>query len=397
MHGEQELVALFQGDENHVFERKSLWRSDSAAPIICAFANDLSDSQTPGILFIGQENDRRCANLSVDEKLLNTIADLRNNILPSPVIGIERRTIAGCALIVVTVQPAQLPPVRYKGCCYVRVGASTRIASAEEEEALIQKKNRNIKNKWYFERQKPHIVIPLDDLDWLFIEREYLPHAISAETLAENNRSREMQLSSLRFLTEDGAPNNAAVLCFYPNPRECLPGAYIQFARFVGDSLDSEIIDQKEIHGPIFQQIRMVEEKINAHLGISAVIGSGLRAEAANYPLSAINQLVRNAVMHRSYENTNAPVRLFWFSDRIEIHSPGGVFGNVNKTNFGDGATTDYRNPLLAEALKVEKYVEKFGAGIGIIKESMHKNGNPPPIFDSEENFVMVTLRRKCS
>ena len=53
--------------------------------------------------------------------------------------------------------------------------------------------------------------------------------------------------------------------------------------------------------------------------------------------------------MHRTYEATNAPVRVNWFDDRIEIISPGGPFGSVSDANFGEPGVTDYRNPNLAE------------------------------------------------
>ncbi len=56
---------------------------------------------------------------------------------------------------------------------------------------------------------------------------------------------------------------------------------------------------------------------------------------------------------HRSYESTNAPIRITWFNDRIEIQNPGGPFGQVTKQNFGKPGVVDYRNPHLAEAMKV--------------------------------------------
>lgn len=49
--------------------------------------------------------------------------------------------------------------------------------------------------------------------------------------------------------------------------------------------------------------------------------------------------------MHRSYEGTNAPVRIYWFSDRIEISNPGGPFGQVTHENFDRPGLTDYRTP----------------------------------------------------
>jgi ATP-dependent DNA helicase RecG len=60
-----------------------------------------------------------------------------------------------------------------------------------------------------------------------------------------------------------------------------------------------------------------------------------LETKQPDYPLSALQQLARNAVLHRTYEGSHAPVRITWFNDRIEIHNPGGPFGQVNRQNFG--------------------------------------------------------------
>jgi predicted HTH transcriptional regulator len=89
------------------------------------------------------------------------------------------------------------------------------------------------------------------------------------------------------------------------------------------------------------------------------------------YPMDALRQLVRNAYMHRSYEATNTPVRVYWFDDRIEIHNPGGPFGSVTPENFGQPGITDYRNPNLAEALRALGYVQRFGAGIAIARKAL--------------------------
>ncbi len=58
--------------------------------------------------------------------------------------------------------------------------------------------------------------------------------------------------------------------------------------------------------------------------------------------MTAIHQIVYNAVMHRTYEETNAPTRVYWYNDRIEITSPGGPYGNVTPENFGKPGITDY-------------------------------------------------------
>jgi ATP-dependent DNA helicase RecG len=114
-----------------------------------------------------------------------------------------------------------------------------------------------------------------------------------------------------------------------------------------------------------------------------------------DYPIVALRQLARNAVMHRIYEGTNAPIHIYWFSDHIEIHNPGGPFGQVNRENFGHPGVTDYRNPHLAEAMKNLGYVQRFGLGIQIARDQLKKNGNPPPTFEPREENVLAILRRQ--
>jgi len=99
---------------------------------------------------------------------------------------------------------------------------------------------------------------------------------------------------------------------------------------------------------------------------------------------------VRNAYMHRSYEATNAPVRVYWFSDRIEIHNPGGPFGSVTVENFGQPGVTDYRNPNLAEALRALGYVQRFGAGIAIARKHFGKRLS----FQVQPGVVAVVITK---
>jgi ATP-dependent DNA helicase RecG len=87
-------------------------------------------------------------------------------------------------------------------------------------------------------------------------------------------------------------------------------------------------------------------------------------------------------------------VRITWFSDRIEILSPGGPFGQVTIGNFGTPGITDYRNRHLAEVLHQLGFVQRFGVGITIARNAMEKNGNPPPEFARTPTHVQVTFRR---
>jgi len=110
-----------------------------------------------------------------------------------------------------------------------------------------------------------------------------------------------------------------------------------------------------------------------------------------DYPLGALRETLVNALVHRSYEGTNAPTRILWFTDRLEVHSPGGPFGVVTADNFR--RTTDYRNPNLAAAMKSLGYLNRFGRGIARTEAEMHRNGNPSPEFDIGQSWWTVILR----
>ena len=98
-----------------------------------------------------------------------------------------------------------------------------------------------------------------------------------------------------------------------------------------------------------------------------------------NYPYWALRELVMNAIMHRNYES-NSPVYLYELVNRIEIVNPGGLYGEVTPQNFPNAS--DYRNVVVAEALKVLGYVNRFNYGIQRAKEELIKNGNGEPKFD---------------
>ena len=150
-----------------------------------------------------------------------------------------------------------------------------------------------------------------------------------------------------------------------------------------------------EIDGNLDTMLRRLDDKLKATLAVTVDFTSGSTTEVrtAAYPLSALQQLTRNAVMHRTYEGTNAPVRLYWFDDRIEISNPGGPYGSVTQINFGKPGVSDYRNPVLAGVLKTMGFVQRFGFGIPEARKALEANGNPLPEFEIQATTVLAILR----
>lgn len=389
-----ELQTLFSHDESERVERKeSLSDKEKIRQAICAMANDLPGHGKTGVIFVGQRDDKSCAGLNVDQRLLETLAAIRSdgNILPFPVMSVRKETFGLCTVAVIEVEPSTNPPVKLAGRIWIRVGPRRAIATAEEERRLLEKR------RWGNLPFDAHGVVGAsvdNDLDLKRFRIEYLPSATSPEALAENSRPVELQLRVLRLSRPDGTPTVTGILMLGVDPRAWIPGAYIQFLRIDGIELTDGIRDQQEISGTVGDQLRQMDELVRLNISHPSKIGGPSRLETPDYPEEAIRQLVRNALLHRSYEGTHAPVRITWFNDRIEIQSPGGPFGQVTRTTFGTGVA-DYRNPTLAEALKDQGFVERFGVGIAIARNSLAMNGNPAPEFIIEDAHVLAIVRAR--
>ena len=394
---DRELELLLSDLESDRVERKASGADrEKIREAICAFSNDLPNRRAPGVLFVGVNDDGSCANLPITDELLRQLADIRSegNILPIPSMIVEKRRLNGCELAVIIVHPCDAPPVRLKGRVWIRVGPRRAIATPEDERRLHEKRRAH---------DVPYDISPvasaaLEDLSLDIFRQEYLPSAVSKEIREENQRAIEDQLASLRFATSVPPvfPTVLGILVAGKDPRSFLPGAYIQFLRIDGDVLTDPIKDQKEIDGPLHNVLRLLDETILAHISVATEIAvSAVEQRHTEYPIEALRQLTRNAVLHRTYDGTNAPVRILWFNDRIEILNPGGPYGQVTKENFGQPGITDYRNPYLAEALKNLGFVQRFGVGIPLAKKELASNGNPPLEFAVENSYVLAIVRKR--
>ena len=189
---------------------------------------------------------------------------------------------------------------------------------------------------------------------------------------------------------------NVSKLPLGKRPQDFLPGAYVLFLRIAGTELSDEVVDEEICNGSVADMIRRLEEKLAAHNRTSVDFTSTAQEiRRSTFPLGALRQLVRNAVMHRTYEGTNAPVRVLWFNDRIEIISPGGPYGTVTAQTFGHPGVVDYRNPFVAEAMRVLGLVQRFGLGIQTAQSALRAESHPELEFRIESNWVHCTVRTR--
>ncbi len=397
-YSDEELLNMLEDLESDLVERKESFSSSvrkKARQAVCAFANDIANRNKPGVLIIGAKDDGSPSKIQITDELLQALCDIKSdgNILPLPVLTVEKRILKNSDMAVITVLPSDMPPVRYDGRVWIRTGPRRDIANEQEERILVEK--RRFKNMPY--DLFPIPTANIDDLARVIFEAEYLPAAFSQDILETDGRSYEQRLASVRMIVspEESTPTLFALLTLGKSPQDFVPGAFIQFLRIDGIELEDQVVDEEKISGSIPDMLRAIEQKINAHNRIAVDITSGPKeSRFQDYPPVALLQIIYNGVMHRTYEGTNAPIRIYWFNDRIEIHSPGGPYGNVTIDNFGTPGITDYRNPNLANTMKIFGFVQSFGRGIATARKEMEKNGNPPIEFIINQSTVLCILRK---
>ena len=383
---EQIIQLITSGESDRVERTVSVSNTDKFSEAVCAFANDLAHHKKPGYLLIGVKDDGTLSGLNVTDTLLKNLGALRSegNILPPPVIHIEKFSFPDGEVAVVEVQPSFFPPVRYKGKVWVRIGPRKAIANEAEERILIERRQAGVTT---FD-SCPMSAASLNDLDMELFKHQYLPKAVDEDTLNGDKRALSDKMASLRLYdTALNCPTVAGVLLLGKNPEYFLPGAYVQYVRFAGIGREADILREVKFSANLITMLNKLDGFVDTSLVERKPIPvSVLREEQVlNYPYWALRELVMNAVMHRDYQS-NMPIRLYQFDDRIEIMNAGGLYGNARPENFPN--VNDYRNPIVAETMKVLGYVNRFSRGVSRVNEELQGNGNGKAVF----NFDLMTV-----
>ncbi len=389
---EDQLKRLLLDLESDRIERTaSVDKVDKFCEAICAFANDLPNHRQPGYLLIGVKNNGMLAGLTVTDELLTNLDGIRSdgNVLPQPLMNVARFSLDGGDVAVVEVYPSDLPPVRYRGRVYIRVGPRKAVASEQEERVLYERRVAQARS--FDARPCPEATI--DELALGQFDA-YRREAVDPETISANHRSVEQQLASLRlFDPERACPTHAGILLFGKNPRFFLPGAYVQYLKLPGTELTEVPEDQAEISGDLHSVLRELEGRLKLLIQTTMRAVSALEEKLLpSYPEWALRELLMNAIMHRNYDS-NTPVRFSAFSDHIEIQNPGGLYGEATPENFP--TRNSYRNPVIAEAMKSLGFVNRFGYGVQRAQKLLAQNGNPPAEFEFDQHSVLVKIYRR--
>lgn len=382
---EEKVLALLGDMESDLIERTISIKENKLGPAVCALSNDFPNHKKPGYVLLGVNDDGKLAGMTWSDHELQAIGNVKTNgnVLPQPsmVVSPIFKFPEG-ELVVIQVNPSSYPPVRYDGRCWIRIGPRRDRATIEEEKILIERRASYAKTYDLV----PALGASLEDLALEYFKSMYLPLAIDKDTLKENGRTIEEQLSSLRFFdNKEQCPTHAGILIFGINPEFYLPGAYIQYVKFMGEEMNSDVEFEKKFSGALITELNSIDDFIkNNIIKERPVKNESLKEDnIRNYPFWALRELLMNAIMHRNYDS-NSPIYIYEFSNRIEILNPGGLFGDANAQNFPNAS--DYRNVVLAEALKILGYVNRFNYGVKRAMDELGKNGNGEPDFDLSLN-----------
>ena len=363
----EELLELLTKPEDERIEwTRAFDKADKIGQAVCAFANDLAGSGEPGYLLLGVKKDGSIAGRRVDDQLMASLGGLKTdgNLLPPPSMAIDKVSLPEGDVVAITVYPSRYPPIRYEGQAWIRVGPRKSVATEEDIRILQERRARyGIRDE-----ELPCETARLSDLDLDLFRLAYLPKAVDARIAEEDDRPVPEQMAALKFFNpERNCPTNLGVLLFAKHPERFIPSAYVQYVKFAGDGVAGDILQETAFRGPLVRAVQELDVFVKTGPGASRPVPvSAMREEQrSRYPAWALRELVLNAIVHRDY---------------IEIVNPGGLFGRARPDNFP--RVNDYRNPLLAEAMKILGFVNKFSRGVSKVQDELAANGNPRATFD---------------
>lgn len=211
----------------------------------------------------------------------------------------------------------------------------------------------------------------------------------------------EEQALEMLNVTRGGVPTLAAVMNFCVYPQGYLPQlaitAVVVPGTEIGDheSGEARFLDNKRIEGTIKNMVDDAISFCKRNMKVQTIIDpeTGKRKDRTEYPIEAIREAVLNALIHRDYSHLTegTPVQINFFTNRLEIHSPGSLYGRMTVEQLGH-ARPDLRNPALAVMTEVLVGAENRYSGIPTIRREMAAHRLPEPVFENRRNEFVVTL-----
>ena len=388
-------------------EFKETWDADASLKTICAFANDI-DNWGGGYIVIGvREKDGRPEYplLGVPaEKIDGYLKDMLNKcklIQPEYLPIVEVADYEGKKFIVIWApggnsrpysSPKSMRKDNRERIYFIRKMASTIAPSEAEKRDLY-----NLANNIPFDDRVNHEA-ELADLNITLIQ-SYLKEIGSS--LYQESESMDFvdlckSMNIISTLPEYTKPKNVGLMFFSLEPERFFPYAQIDVVEFPDDTGDR--IREKTFRGPLHQQLREALLYIKNSIIQEQIIKVDGVAEARrffNIPFAAVEEALSNAVYHKGYD-VREPIEVRVEPDRMIIVSHPGADRSISQEGLREYRVFSrrYRNRRIGEFLKEMHLTEGRNTGFRKIRNALHNNGSPEPLFetDEERTYFATTL-----
>ena len=296
--------------------------------------------------------------------------------------------------------PASQKPCFYKNAglpkgAYLRVGNTNRQMTEYEVFGYLSGREQPTHDE---------DIVPdasLDALDNSLIET-YLERLRQIRPRASFLKSAKEEIFlRLRIAAQDNGiirPTLAGLLMFGKYPQEFFPQLMITFVQYFSTTEDertpqgARFVDNRRFEGPITEMVDEAETYIMSAMRKSSLIEGMFRRDITEYPRESLRESIANAVAHRDYSKyvRGSYIQVRMFADRLEVRSPGGLFGNVTIDNLEDEHST--RNARLMRMMEDMQVVENRGSGISAMLHTMREANLEPPRFDDRRASFKVTF-----
>jgi len=363
---QEELLEIVRNGESSKveFKREDV-HPNSLAEEIVAFANFEG-----GVILIGVDDAGEfigCMRGDMDEFVVNVC---RNNVRPSIIPVIENILVDGKKIVVLTIPRGETAYSTNRGLYYIRIGSTKQTPTQQELLRLFQKKNI-----LQFD-ETPVVKASSDSIDILKVN-EYLLKLGQSPLDEENKKGLVQELVNLSILTEAGEtvyPSIGGILAFGKNPQKYFPSYNIMCGAYKGNDFLSNTIRENDLKGTLDELIEDAIAFLKLTTPQNQKLEGGIqRKNEYFYPIEAIREGIVNAVCHRDYTITGTAIRIFLFSDRLEIRSPGTLPNTVTLENMLYRQFT--RNQMIASFLTGYGYMERRGKGILRMRKLCEENG----------------------
>jgi ATP-dependent DNA helicase RecG len=392
---EAELERLVKGGETNRVELKlAAPRAVDLAERFCGMANAKG-----GIVIIGVEDATHKVVGVPGERIGETMDVIlraaRQIIKPELVLDPpepEVYVLAGKKLLVVTILPTPGPVYQAGGIFWVRQGTQTRALSMAELAEMIY--DRGLRD-WELE---PAYNATLEDLDWERVNA-FLARRASSGRQSGRFKDATRVLIGMRCAVRGGSgtivPTNAGLLFFGQSPQDHIPQSEVVCVLFRETIGASRYADRKIVTGTLQEIIDSTEAFLDRYIVVGARIEGWKRVDIPEYSIEVLREAVINAVVHRDYSRRGERVRVFYYPDRVEVHSPGLLLPGITVEQMQRGEVqSKLRNPVLAGLLStLPGYMEQIGSGVRFMLDETRRLDLPAPQF-REMDEVMVTFQK---